>query len=327
MSEEVVSIKRKEPISEELLSIKRDERTVIFHRSKCLGCGICSSICNNCTLIPTENKIIIQTEECNACGLCAINCPFNALELQIHNQKISVDEWAPNTIIPKEPLIRLETCISCKQCADVCPQNAIEVSGTIDVISSECTLCGSCVDACPTGALQIILKKSKWTHQYSQVIEKLVEIDATACILCKACEHACPLNLIKLSCLHCPQQTGDATAIKSLLRVEKHVKIDTEKCIWCGRCVRKCPTHSIEIKKPLQGELSITLKKCQEDCTICIDMCPCKAIEKTTEKEITFHDTCFYCGLCARVCPTKAITYTRAVVNIVDINGNIIMEI
>lgn len=51
----------------------KSENEIIFNKTKCIGCNICSGICPN---VEMGN---IDREKCIACGKCADVCPANAL--------------------------------------------------------------------------------------------------------------------------------------------------------------------------------------------------------------------------------------------------------
>ncbi|NVM04200.1 MAG: 4Fe-4S binding protein [Candidatus Helarchaeota archaeon] len=305
--------------------ISKDGNTLLFDAEKCLGCGLCVDICNDIRgairlIYPTQilDKIKIKHDDkqCGACGWCAINCPFGALEFRINGDKVEVvDTYVPEAAIQREVNVRLETCMCCKQCEAVCPRGAIKVSGKIRVTSNECTHCGFCKNSCPTRAISFV--------------EKKVEIDADSCIRCGVCELSCPIGLIKMSCLDCLLCLGNTfhAEKKSNLQVDGIVNIDKDKCIYCGLCELNCPTQSIQVTKPFKGHISIKKANCPNDCTTCIDSCPCGAIEKRENVTVINKDACIYCGTCHRVCPSKAMDFERDEVAMVDSNGDLIWYI
>ncbi|MEL7568556.1 MAG: glycyl-radical enzyme activating protein [Dehalobacterium sp.] len=63
------------------------------NNGKCIGidkCNMCSKVCSNNAISPSEGKININRQLCNNCGKCSTQCPSNALYL--FGQKMSVDD-------------------------------------------------------------------------------------------------------------------------------------------------------------------------------------------------------------------------------------------
>ena len=54
----------------------------VFHREKCIGCGLCERNCpSNCITVDKEAKRIrINLDTCTFCGLCRDVCPVDAIE-------------------------------------------------------------------------------------------------------------------------------------------------------------------------------------------------------------------------------------------------------
>jgi ferredoxin len=53
-----------------------------FNAERCGYCGACVSVCPNCSLELTENKIIVKENKCDDCGRCTIICPLGAFYLE-----------------------------------------------------------------------------------------------------------------------------------------------------------------------------------------------------------------------------------------------------
>jgi 4Fe-4S ferredoxin len=204
-----------------------------------------------------------------------------------------------------------ERCRGCGECIKICPQNAIEVNSKIRVASNECIFCGRCEQNCPTCAIKVDPKERK------------VEINGSLCLFCGSCEHICPKGIIKMRCLSCLLSAGDKNRAQRIsnLQVEGVVKINGELCIYCGRCELKCPTNAIKVIKPFEGRISVNADRCQENCEICIDFCPCDAIKKEKGKLTINESICIYCGTCYRICPHKAIGFERKSIDVIDVNG------
>ncbi len=61
--------------------------------------------------------------------------------------------------------------------------------------------------------------------------------------------------------------------------------------------------------QPLSQDVSMDRAKCV-DCTVCIPLCPTKALVKNPETlEVEFvKEKCIACGICVHVCPYKAMS-------------------
>ncbi len=53
------------------------------------------------------------------------------------------------------------------------------------------------------------------------------------------------------------------------------ISIDGNKCVGCGQCVTVCPEDALSV----WGISDVRVDKCNE-CLICIDYCPVKAIKE-----------------------------------------------
>lgn len=88
--------------------------TVSVDTEKCLGCGLCVSICPVQAISLEDKKAIIDHKKCNACMQCANQCPVEAIR-QISEKRnypqspLSGQEssssmgWGQNTV-KKEPM-------------------------------------------------------------------------------------------------------------------------------------------------------------------------------------------------------------------------------
>jgi formate hydrogenlyase subunit 6/NADH:ubiquinone oxidoreductase subunit I len=67
-----------------------------------------------------RGKQVLNLANCISCGLCARECPANAIEMVMVDNK-------------KRPLIHLDRCIFCYQCADTCPKKVFQTSKVFEL--------------------------------------------------------------------------------------------------------------------------------------------------------------------------------------------------
>jgi NAD-dependent dihydropyrimidine dehydrogenase PreA subunit len=61
----------------------KDVVTLKLEQEKCVGCGVCLSVCPHAVLSLTNGKIdIADRDACMECGACARNCPTEALNVR-----------------------------------------------------------------------------------------------------------------------------------------------------------------------------------------------------------------------------------------------------
>ena len=60
---------------------------------KCIGCGVCVSVCPFEAIDMVDNKAVI-TDKCTACGVCVEKCPVGAIEKEEgQRQGVNIDEY------------------------------------------------------------------------------------------------------------------------------------------------------------------------------------------------------------------------------------------
>ena len=61
----------------------KDVVTLKLEQEKCVGCGVCLSVCPHAVLSLTNGKIdIANRDACMECGACTRNCPVEALNVR-----------------------------------------------------------------------------------------------------------------------------------------------------------------------------------------------------------------------------------------------------
>ena len=88
--------------------------TVFVDKEKCLGCGLCVSVCPVQAISLEDKKATIDHERCNACMQCANQCPVGAIRQTSEKKKypqspqsgiesFSSMGWSQNAV-KKEPV-------------------------------------------------------------------------------------------------------------------------------------------------------------------------------------------------------------------------------
>jgi NAD-dependent dihydropyrimidine dehydrogenase PreA subunit len=58
----------------------KDVTTLRFQEEKCLGCGMCLTVCPHEVLARNNGKVRVQNRDaCMECGACSRNCPAGAI--------------------------------------------------------------------------------------------------------------------------------------------------------------------------------------------------------------------------------------------------------
>ncbi|MDD4162520.1 MAG: 4Fe-4S binding protein [Methanothrix sp.] len=76
------------------------------------------------------------------------------------------------------------------------------------------------------------------------------------------------------------------------------IRVDESKCLGCAACFKSCPQGLITLH---DGEIRIIhFARCQEDCDICLKICPVGAIsqnEASQDAQLSFSlQRCSLCG-------------------------------
>ena len=62
----------------------KDVVTLQLDLEKCTGCGTCLEVCPQGVLgINGKKAAIVRRDACIECGACALNCPFEALSVEV----------------------------------------------------------------------------------------------------------------------------------------------------------------------------------------------------------------------------------------------------
>ena len=261
-----------------------------------------------------EHELIRDAEKCVGCGTCVDVCPEEAISLKppvIEDGRLK--ERAVADIDEKK-------CAFCGVCSDICYFNAItfkidgEERGSVleedfpklvkRVIWNEALCdpnCNLCEMSCPTGAIEIGEDKERSYETITvELPEECYDLREKCDVLCDEGRYE---ELMKIVGSH-PE-----VKIKKVERYQRSFNFDEGKCIACGWCQGVCPNGAIVQEGMYEGKIIINTEKCPEDCMVCIDACPCKAICGTPVEVNPAY--CMLCGTCKEACPEKAIEIKR----------------
>jgi Pyruvate/2-oxoacid:ferredoxin oxidoreductase delta subunit len=80
------------------------------------------------------------------------------------------------------------------------------------------------------------------------------------------------------------------------------IRVDTSRCLGCQSCTNVCPSQNI-IKSETDGKWTVHWKRCKEECDLCVEMCPTRALtlmpwdQTEPEGEVSFDlVACKICG-------------------------------
>jgi 4Fe-4S ferredoxin len=213
--------------------------------SKCVGCGICASICPEevLKLVPAVvndgklvNKPLVDfaSTDCTFCGECVVLCPTTALKIEVNSEeKIPVVEAEVFPILLKDITVDIGKCdpLCALPCEKECSTEAIKVDVErkgdiiekvldVKVNKEKCIFCGRCELSCPQSAIHV-----------KKPIHGVIRLNSNLCPKsCRICVDVCPSKAIAL-------------------RQDEKPAVFEEFCIYCGACQISCPERAITLKR------------------------------------------------------------------------------
>lgn len=300
-----------------------------YDYKRCVGCGICVSICPTKALElgPMQEistgldapPVMMDLEKCTFCSMCANFCPVHAFRMTEEGDLPEKEDFPTY-----DSFVRMnEKCLPCALCRASCPEDAIEVEftfrkkeeiapfkenaeGEIEIDTGKCNFCGLCAEFCEA----FLLVEKEATPTDPRPFELLL-VDEDKCDYCVLCQDLCPEDAIKVK----GEKRGEAPEIEGKLTV------DDEKCTRCTWCQVVCPYDAVDIKKQFEGELSlieINVDKCDpQGCHGCFNVCPSHLwyVPEEGAKIAIKEDYCTYCGACVNACPKDVMKVIRTKVN------------
>jgi|GEM_PF-159563 len=262
-----------------------------------------------------KHELVVDSITCKGCGTCVSVCPEEAISLKpaiIEDGRLKKNALA--TIDEKK-------CAFCGVCSEVCYFNAItfkidgEVSKNVlgedfpkfmrivewnDVLCDP--MCNLCEMSCPTKAIELGEDKD---NRYELITIDLPE-DASKTLVDRfidALNNGGYDECVKLA------EKYPSVNINKLDKYRRSFYFDENKCIACGWCQGVCPNGAIVKQGIYIGTVSIRNDLCDENCRVCMDVCPCKAIYGSPVR--VNQSYCMLCGSCKEACPKDAIEITR----------------
>ncbi len=200
----------------------------------------------------------------------------------------------------------------------------------------KCTVCGVCASLCPaltikhrvfdpekmsSGPTGCPAEKSgiKCDSQSGEI-----KWEKSLCDACGVCVAACPEKAI----LEVTRKLTNDPVLPGKVTINK------DKCVACRWCDEICPSYAVVVTKFFEGEIIVDTVKCQEGCTACVDVCPCRVfyvpVPKTekgkkkgkgksskTPNVAVNQDLCNLCGACVYACPGEhPLTIQRKGINV-----------
>ncbi|MBE8539030.1 CoB-CoM heterodisulfide reductase HdrA2 [Geoglobus acetivorans] len=122
-----------------------DPYNAYVNPDKCIGCGLCVSVCNFSAAFMEGKKARIDPNSCVMCGVCVASCPADAIDMGFFNEKSiisAIDALAEEK--SAEPLILMFACHFCSYGAlDLAGTTKVQYEPNVRVIR---TLCSGRVD-------------------------------------------------------------------------------------------------------------------------------------------------------------------------------------
>lgn len=126
-------------------------------RFGCVGLGDCAAACPSGAICMKDGIAHVDTSKCLGCGLCETICPKHIISMIPQETEAVV--MCSNTDKGADARKACKNaCIGCKKCEKTCPQNAITVVNNLAKIDyDKCEGCGLCDDVCPTGCIKQVV--------------------------------------------------------------------------------------------------------------------------------------------------------------------------
>jgi Pyruvate/2-oxoacid:ferredoxin oxidoreductase delta subunit len=85
------------------------------------------------------------------------------------------------------------------------------------------------------------------------------------------------------------------------------IKVDASLCLGCLSCSNVCPSQNIT-RSEVSGKRSIHWKRCKEECDLCVEFCPAKALKLVAFDENVPEPDLSFDLLACRICKSRYAT-------------------
>jgi Pyruvate/2-oxoacid:ferredoxin oxidoreductase delta subunit len=85
------------------------------------------------------------------------------------------------------------------------------------------------------------------------------------------------------------------------------IKVDTNKCLGCVSCSNVCPSQNIT-RMDTPEKRSIHWKRCKEECDLCVEFCPAKALTLVPFDEVSLEPNVSFDLVACKICQSHYAT-------------------
>ena len=85
------------------------------------------------------------------------------------------------------------------------------------------------------------------------------------------------------------------------------IKVDASLCLGCLSCSNVCPSQNI-IRTETEEQRSIHWKRCKEECDLCVEFCPAKALTLVPFDEVVPEPDVSFDLVACKICTSRYAT-------------------
>jgi heterodisulfide reductase subunit A len=117
-----------------------DPLRAVVDPEKCIGCGVCTEVCDYGNITIIEGKAVVDEISCSGCGTCSASCPADAIDMhQFTDRQIYAQIEAALEVKDEFPLIITFLCNWCSYAAaDLAGTSRIRYPSNVRIIRVMC---------------------------------------------------------------------------------------------------------------------------------------------------------------------------------------------